>query len=245
MPLWLPNNVAAGPSQPVHPVEPDRLLPPKELSMRLFACALAIVLAVAIGGQARAACRDYSLIDADTGEQVDGCVQETVKSTQAKPLSVVPAMLNGVRFGWKIAELSRGDLLARIGLHTGDVLLTLNGYDLAAQATPDKIADVLGANDKLVVTVGSKPRATAPASKVTVTEVAKAGKGLRLDRIPPKSFFANIGLEPGDTILSIAGMPINDVDSLTRMERQAEAMDEVHVVILRAGKELDLLVKVQ
>jgi len=160
-------------------------------------------------------------------------------------LAVVPAMLNNVRFGWKIAELSRGDVLARIGLHVGDVLLMINGFDLAAQATPDKIAEVLANNDKLVLTIGSKPRAAGPASKVEVTEVVKAGKGLRLDKIPPKSFFANIGLEPGDTILSIAGRPVNDVDSLTKMEKEAEAMDEVHVVIQRGGKELDLLVKVQ
>lgn len=214
--------------------------------MRVFSWVLALVLAGAIGGQARAAaCRDYTLIDMDSGEQVDGCVQDVVRSTRGRPLAVVPAMLNGKRFGWKIAELSRGDVLARIGLHLGDVLLTLNGFDLAAQSTPDKIAEVLANNDKLVLTVGSKPRAAGPAGKVEVTEVVKAGKGLRLDRIPPKSFFANIGLEPGDTILSIAGRPVNDIDSLTKMEKEADAMDEVHVVILRQGKELDLLVKVQ
>lgn len=214
--------------------------------MRVFSCLLALVVAAAISSQARAAaCRDYTLIDMDSGEQVDGCVQDTVRSSKTRPLAVVPAMLNGARFGWKIAELSRGDVLARIGLHVGDVLLTLNGFDLAAQATPDRIADVLANNDKLVLTVGSKPRTAGPTGKVEVTEVVKTGKGLRLDKMPPKSFFANIGLEPGDTILSIAGRPINDIESLTKMEREAEAMDEVHVVIQRGGKELDLLVKVQ
>ncbi|MBN2358161.1 MAG: hypothetical protein JXR83_01825 [Deltaproteobacteria bacterium] len=214
--------------------------------MKRCAWMLAIGLAGALGGDAAAAvCRDYTLIDTDTNEQVDGCVQEVVHSTRAKPLAVVPALHKGVRFGWKIAELSRGDVLARIGLHVGDIILTMNGYDMAAQATPDKIAEILANNDKLVLTVGSKPRTTSPSTKVQVTEVVKAGKGLRLDRIPAKSFFANIGLEPGDTILSIAGRPVNDVDSLTRLEKEANAMDEVHVVIMREGKELDLLVRVQ
>ncbi|MFH1808598.1 MAG: hypothetical protein ABIJ09_07630 [Pseudomonadota bacterium] len=190
-------------------------------------------------------CRSYEVIDTDTGERVEGCAQTSVSSSLSTPLQVVPALRDRVRFGWKIASLTRGDLLARIGLRPGDVMLAINGYELAVRDNPAIIAEVLGGSDKLVITVGSKPRTAPAVQPVQVMEVTKNNRGIKLDTIPDDGFFATIGLQPGDTVLKIAGQSVTDMTSLTQLEKQASNMPEVHVLILRGGKELDLLVKTQ
>jgi type II secretory pathway component PulC len=205
-----------------------------------------VLLALLLSAPLRAeTCRSYQLVDNDTGERVEGCAPLSVSSNLSNPLQVVPALHDKVRFGWKIASLTRGDLLARMGLRPGDVLLMINGHDLAARADPAIIAEALAGSDTLVVTVGSKPRSGPPAQAVQVMEVTRGGQGIKLDVIPDDGFFATIGLQPGDTVLKIGGQSVTDMASLLRLEKEAEAMPEVHVLIRRGGKELDLLVKTQ
>lgn len=216
--------------------------------MRLAALALSITFAASLSSPAQASgsCREYTLYDNDTEERVDGCVPLRVDATNTKPVQVVPAMKKRVRFGWKIAELSRGDMLARMGLRPGDVLLSINGYDLAAQATPDIIVDILGRDDKLILSVGTKPRARMDKGADTkIMEVSQIPKGIKLDTIPPGSFFETIGLEPGDVVISIGGHKATNPRVMQQLAEDAEKMPEVHVVILRSGQEMDLLVKTE
>jgi len=216
--------------------------------MRTAAMTLCFALLATAGATAHASgsCREYTLYDNDTEERVDGCVPLQVDATNTKPVQVVPAMKKRARFGWKIAELSRGDLLARLGLRPGDVILSLNGYDLGAQDTPNIIADILGRDDKLIISVGKKPRARMDKAKgTTMMEVTKNNKGIKLDKIPAGSFFETIGLEPGDVVLSIGGHKVKSPGVLAGLAEDAEKMPEVHVIILRNGQEMDLLVKTE
>jgi len=209
-----------------------------------FLLCFGLVVTTATTANASGSCRDYMLYDNDTGERVEGCVPLHVEATNTKPVQVVPAMKKKTRFGWKIAELSRGDMLARMGLRPGDVILALNGYDLASKRTPDIIAEILGNDDKLVITVGRKPRPRIdkPAGR-TVMEVTQSTKGITLTKIPDDSFFETIGLQPGDTVLSIGGRKVKTFTMLNALAEDAEKMAEVHVVIRRAGQEVDIVVK--
>lgn len=196
-------------------------------------------------------CRDYVLTDLDSGETVTGCASLSVESNKNQPPQLSPARQQRVRFGWKLSGLSRADLFSRMGLRPGDVLLKVNGIDMASQETPAKLGEILGTNAKLVIVIGQKPlsqAAAAPspsAANTQIIQITKGARGLTLNTVEPGSYFANIGVQPGDTLLKIADQEVTDLASLQRLEQQAKGMDQVHVVILRQGQEMDMLIKSQ
>lgn len=227
---------------------------------------LGFLLASAGLAHAGTPCRDFELKDRDSGEVVSGCASLSVDSNKKDPPQLSPAMADHKRFGWKVVALNRGDMLAGMGIRPGDVLIQVNGYDMAAQATPAVLGEILGGYDKLIIVVGKKPlvksaassaatttaaanttlAASATPSKGTVVmQVTKGARGLTLNTVEPGSYFASIGVQPGDTLLKIAGQDVTDLASLSRLEKMAKNMDEVHVIILRAGSEMDLMVKSQ
>ena len=216
--------------------------------------------------QAGTPCRDFELKDRDSGEVVKGCASLSVDSNKKNPPQLSPALVNHKRFGWKIVSLNRGSILAGMGLRPGDVLLQVNEYNMAAQETPAILGGILGDYKKLSIVIGQKAslalspaqtpshpaaanttsaQSPAPNKGQIVMQVTKGPRGLTLNTVEPGSYFASIGVQAGDTLLKIAGQNVTDLSTLSRLEKLAKNMDEVHVIILRAGTEMDLMVKAQ
>lgn len=73
----------------------------------------------------------------------------------------------------------------------------------------------------------------------------KAGEGVLIQQVMPNSPAAKAGLEPGDIILSINGVAVNDPRGLQSAVERLDVTKSYPVVGKRQGKDLNLSVKVE
>jgi S1-C subfamily serine protease len=79
----------------------------------------------------------------------------------------------------------------------------------------------------------------------TVPDFAWNGPGVKVESIVPGSPAAAAGLQPGDVLQTIAGENVTSLGRYSEILKQHAPGDEVKVGVERAGKPLEVSVKLQ
>jgi S1-C subfamily serine protease len=77
---------------------------------------------------------------------------------------------------------------------------------------------------------------------VTLADRTDGGQGAIIDSVEPDTPAAAAGLEPGDIVIEIDDAPIEGIAGLVAAIRDLEPGDEVHVVALRDGDQMEFTV---
>jgi S1-C subfamily serine protease len=77
---------------------------------------------------------------------------------------------------------------------------------------------------------------------VTLADRTDGGQGAIIDSVEPDTPAAEAGLEPGDVVIEIDDAPIEGIAGLVAAIRDLEPGDEVHVVALRDGDQMEFTV---
>lgn len=66
------------------------------------------------------------------------------------------------------------------------------------------------------------------------------GKGARIEKVVPGSVAENMGLQEGDIIIGMDGIPVNSIDSLLVLRNARKRGDEFTLTVLRREEEMEL-----
>ncbi|MBA4030038.1 MAG: hypothetical protein C0478_03965 [Planctomyces sp.] len=160
--------------------------------------------------------------------------------TEREDFIQTDAAVNPGNSGGPLINL-RGEV---IGINTA-ISSRSGGYDGVSFAIPVNMAQWVG---KQLVANGQVKRAYLGTSIGPVVESialklgAKAGEGVVIQMVKPNSPAAKAGLEPGDVVLSINGVSVNDPRSLQSAVERLEIGKSYPLVGKRQGKDLNLSV---
>lgn len=159
--------------------------------------------------------------------------------------------------GALVSSVEEGSPAAKAGLQPGDVILSLDGQEIATSSDlPQRVADIApgaranlevwrkGRHQTLGVVVGESPQdqvasvnGQAPHGRLGVTvrpitpeelRQAETQGGVVVEGVSGPA--ARAGLQPGDVVLSVSGTPVTGVDQLRSL-------------VARAGKHVALLIQ--
>jgi serine protease Do len=186
--------------------------------------------------------------------------------------TVTPELARGLKLprpeGVLIKDVAARGPAAAAGLHDGDVVLSVNGRDVAspeqlrfriAMLASDARASLTvwrnGAERSVSVALTAPPElpprdvakldGRQPLSGATVANLnpalaAELGfedseTGVIVREVAPRSIAANIGIEPGDIVLTVNDQ---DIDTVTTLRRAVETHAPWHIAIRRNGRRL-------
>ncbi len=167
--------------------------------------------------------------------------------------------------GVLVSNVEQDSPAAKAGLQSGDVILKLNGSDVARSGDlPPRIADLApgtranldiwrrGEARQLAVTIGER-HADQQAQADSSTPAAKGHLGLAVRPLSPQEArsidekggllvedvsgpAARAGIQPGDVVLSFNGQPVTSVDALRGLA--AKAQDHAALLIRRENAKI-------
>ena len=126
------------------------------------------------------------------------------------------------------------------------------GLVTVTEAAHEAVGYLAERTDPLTVTIASAGRGgtTAPeqpaterrASLGTMPDFAFEGEGVRVQQVMPGSAAEAAGIDAGDIVVSLDGQPVTDLRSYSGLLKAHAPGDEVNVIVLREGSELEFKV---
>jgi serine protease Do len=165
----------------------------------------------------------------------------------------------GISVGVLVQQVQPGSPAEKAGIKPGDVMLQVEGQDIKDVTEVQRVISnhkpgdsvrikVISYNDKKTRTVdvkiGELPSTTdseSESSEDTAStdklglSVSKASDGVRIDRIQNGSIAEQLGLEPGDIILSINRENVNSVSAYQKLVKGAK---KLNILVRRGSQEL-------